>query len=482
MKELKDNLTLMTDFYELTMANGYLNSDKAEQIVYFDVFYRTNPDNGGFSIFAGLDSVVKYIQNLKFTSEDIKYLKSLKIFSEKFLKYLETFKFTGDVYSVTEGTIIFPNEPVMTIRGKIIEVQFLETFVLNAINFQSLIATKANRIVRAANGKAISEFGARRAHSPLGATLGARSAIIGGCQSTSNTLTGILYDAKVSGTMAHSWVQLFDSEFLAFKAYCECYPDNVVLLIDTYDTLNEGIYNAIKAFDEVLKPLNKRPIGVRIDSGDIAYLSKKLRKILDGSGYKDCLIVASNSLDEFIIESLERQKAPINLYGVGERLITSKSSPIFDGVYKLVAVEKNGKIIPKIKISDTSQKTTTPHFKKLYRLYDSESQKALADLICVHDETFDNKEPLELFDPVDTWKRKVFTNFTIRELFVPIFKQGKLVYKLPNILDIQKYAKTEIERLWDEVKRFENPHSYYVDLSEKLYKIKEELLNKKGKR
>ncbi len=473
------NFTLMCDFYELTMANGYFQSDIKDQICYFDVFFRTIPDGGGFAIAAGLEQVLEYIKNIHFTEDEIAYLRSKKCFSEEFLEYLKTFRFTGDIYSVKEGTVIFPKEPIMIVRGNAIEAQFLETFVLSALNHNSLIATKANRIVRASNKHAISEFGARRAHGPLAATYGARAAYIGGCVGTSNVLTDYLFNVPVTGTMAHSWVQMFDTEYLAFKKYCEVYPDDVVLLVDTFDILRSGVPNAIKAFNEVLKPLGKRPKGIRIDSGDIAYYSRKAREMLDKAGYEDCKIVASNSLDEYIIRDLFFQDAKVDSFGVGERLITSKNSPVFDGVYKLAAVEKNNIIIPKIKISENVEKITNPHFKKVYRLISNDTNKAIADLITVYDEKVP-EGPIEIFDPEVTWKRQMVDNYHVQELLVQVVKDGEVIYETPSMKDIQEYCKSQVKELWDEVKRFENPHNFYVDLSQKLWDIKDDLL-KKGK-
>lgn len=476
------NYTMMCDFYELTMANGYFETGLKDQICYFDVFYRRIPDGGGFAIFAGLEQVVDYIKNLHFEKSDIEFLRSKKIFSEAFLKYLETFKFTGDIYSIKEGTPIFPYEPVMIIRAKAIEAQFVETFILSEINHQSLIATKSSRIVRASENRAISEFGARRAHGAEAAILGARAAYIGGASSTSCTMTGILFDVPVSGTMAHSWVQMFGDEYEAFKKYCEIYPDNAVLLVDTYNVLKSGVPNAIKAFDEVLKPQGYRPKGIRLDSGDIAYLSKVCRKMLDNAGYPDCKIIASNSLDEYIIRDLAFQNDKVDSFGVGERLITSKSHPVFDGVYKLAAVEdEKGNIIPRIKVSENIEKITNPHFKKVYRLFDRDNHKATADLICVYDEVIDDTKPLEIFDPLATWKRKTLTNYYAQELLIPVFKDGELVYDLPNIHEIKNYCQQQLSTLWDEVTRFECPHNYYVDLSQKLWDIKNEMVNKESK-
>lgn len=469
------NFTLMCDFYELTMANGYFQSNIKDQICYFDVFYRRTPDQGGFAIAAGLDQVLNYIKNLHFNEDEIEFLRKKKCFSEEFLEYLKTFKFTGDIYAVKEGTVIFPKEPIMIVRSNAIEAQFIETYVLSVINHSSLIATKANRIVRASEKHSISEFGARRAHGPLSATLGARAAFIGGVSSTSNVLTDYLYGVPASGTMAHSWIQMFDTEYLAFKTYCEVYPDNVVLLVDTYNILKSGVPNAIKAFNEVLKPLGKRPKGIRLDSGDIAYYSRKAREMLDEAGYEDCKIVASNSLDEYIIRDLFFQEAKVDSFGVGERLITSKSSPVFDGVYKLVAVEKNGVIIPKIKISENVEKITNPHFKKIYRLISKDTNKAIADVLTLWDEEI-TEEPFEIFDPEATWKRKLVENFYVQELLVQVVKGGEVIYKTPSMQEIQDYCKSQVKQLWDEVKRFENPHNYYVDLSQKLWDIKNSLL------
>lgn len=470
------NLTLMCDFYELTMMNGYFELGMADKICYFDVFYRNVPDNGGFAIACGLEQIIEYVQNLHFTEEDLAYLRAKQTFSEKFLDYLKNFHFSGDIYAVREGTPVFPNEPIMTVRAKAAEAQLLETYILATINHQSLIATKASRIVRAANGRAISEFGARRAHGAEAATLGARAAYIAGVIGTSNTLTDRLFHVPATGTMAHSWVQMFDSELEAFRKYCEIYPDNALLLVDTYNSLKSGVPNAILAFDEVLKPLGKRPKGIRLDSGDIAYQSKKARKMLDQAGYPDCQIFASNSLDENLIRDLIYQDAKVDFFGVGERLITSKSSPVFGGVYKLVAVEEDGKIIPKIKISENLEKITTPHYKKVYRLFDRDTNKAEADLITVYDETVDDSQPYELFDPQATWKRKILSNFRKEELLVPVFLGGKNTYQTPSLQEIRKYCLEQINTLWDEVIRFENPHNYYVDLSQKLWDIKDQLL------
>ena len=476
------NKTLLCDFYELTMANGYFELGKVDEIAYFDLFFRRVPDGGGFAIAAGLEQVIEYIKELRFTDEDVEFLRSKGLFSEEFLEYLRTFRFTGDIYAVPEGTPVFPGEPLLTVRAPAIEAQFIETFLLLSINHQTLIATKANRIVRAADGRAVAEFGSRRAQGAHGAVLGARAAYIGGCSSTACTVSDKDFGVPVSGTMAHSWVQMFDTEYEAFVSYCKLYPRNVTLLVDTYDVLKSGVPNAIRAFKEVLLPMGITKCAIRLDSGDITYLSKKARKMLDEAGLYDCKIIASNSLDENIIRDIILQGAKIDAFGVGERLITSKSAPVFGGVYKLVAQEKDGEIVPKIKISENTEKITTPHFKKIYRIYDRETKKAMADLLTVYDEVLDGKTPLEIFDPVETWKKKTFTDYTLRELLVPVFKNGECVYISPSTEEIREYCKSEIEGLWDEVKRFENPHKYYVDLSERLWKIKHELLVKKAEK
>lgn len=478
--KIKNNYTMMTDFYELTMANGYFESGKKDEICYFDVFFRTIPDKAGYAICAGLEQVIDYIQNLHFDEEDINFLRNKNCFSEEFLQYLSTFKFQGDIYAIPEGTPIFPNEPLLIIRGNAIEAQFIETFVLAEINHQTLIATKTNRIVRAANGRAISEFGARRAHGAEAAILGARAAYIGGCASTSNVQTDLTYNVPSGGTMAHSWIQMFGDEYEAFKQYCKIYPDNALLLVDTYDVIKSGVPNAIKAFNEILLPMGKRPKGIRLDSGDIAYLSKKCRKMLDEAGFTDCKIFVSNSLDEYIIRDLLFQGAKIDAFGVGERLITSKSDPVFDGVYKLAAVEDDeGNIIPRIKISENVGKITTPHFKKVYRFYSKQSHKAEADLLSIYNEELDFTKPIELFDPMATWKRKILDDYEVEELLKPIFIQGKLVYNYPTIEEIRSYCHKQVESLWDEVTRFENPHNYYVDLTQKLWDVKQQLLMSK---
>ncbi len=474
------NNTLLCDFYELTMANGYFELGKRDEIAYFDVFFRKVPDGGGFAIAAGLEQVIEYIESLKFTDEDIDFLRSKGIFLDGFLDYLKEFKFTGDIYAVPEGTPIFPGEPIMTVKAPSIEAQFIETFLLLCLNHQSLIATKANRVVRAADGRPVAEFGSRRAQGADGAVLGARAAYIGGCSATACTISDRDYAIPATGTMAHSWVQMFDTEYEAFESYCKMYPQNATLLVDTYDVLKSGVPNAIKAFKTVLEPLGIKKCGIRLDSGDITYLSKKARKMLDEAGLTECKIVVSNSLDENIIRDIILQGAKIDSFGVGERLITAKSNPVFGGVYKLVAKEEDGKVVPKIKISENPEKITNPHFKKVYRIYDNENGKAIADLLCVYDEIVDESLPLELFDPIETWKKKTVENYTARELHIPIFKNGKCVYKSPHISEIRDYCMAQVETLWDEVKRFENPHKYYVDLSQKLWDIKRELLVHKG--
>lgn len=467
---------LITDFYELTMANGYYSTGYRDRIAYFDVFFRDVPDNGGYAVFAGLEQVIDYIENIRFSDEDIEFLRSKNTFDEDFLNYLKTFRFTGDIYAMPEGTPIFPNEPVLTVRAPAIEAQIIETYLLLALNHQSLIATKAARITQAAKGRAVLEFGARRAQGESAAVVGARAAYIGGCAGSSNVLTDKLYGVPASGTMAHSWVQMFDTEYDAFASYCRKYPNNAVLLVDTYSVLKSGIPNAIRCFKEILVPMGIKKFGIRLDSGDITYLSNEARRMLDEAGLPQCTICVSNSLDEYIIEDLFLQGACIDTFGVGERLITARSQPIFGFVYKLAAVEHEGRITPKIKISENVSKITNPHFKKVYRLFDNRTGKAIADQLCVYDEVIDDSKPLEIFDPDATWKKKTITNFTAKELLVPIFKSGKLVYKKPTLDEIKNYCAQQRELLWNEVKRFENPHDYYVDMSQKLWDIKHELL------
>lgn len=476
MKINERNLTLLCDFYELTMARGYFHSDIKDKIAYFDVFFRRVPDGGGYAIFAGLEQIIEYIKSIKFEKSDIEYLRSKGIFDEEFLAYLENFRFTGDIYSVPEGTVIFPNEPIMIIKSPAIEAQFIETFVLLTINHQCLIATKASRIVRSAQGRAVSEFGARRAHGADASIYGSRASYIGGCASTSCALADKMFGARASGTMAHSWVQMFDSEYEAFKAYLTLYPKNPTLLIDTYDVLGSGMPNAIKAFKECLSIEEQQSIAVRLDSGDITYLTKKIRKMLDNAGLTKCKIVVTNSLDEYIIRDLLLQGACVDIFGVGERLITAKSESVFGGVYKLCATEENGKITPKIKISENTAKITNPDFKGFYRFYSKETGKAEADLLTVHNEIIDENAPYELFDPDFTWKRKTIENYTLREMLQPIFVSGKCVYNSPSLDEIRENCKRELDTMWDEVLRFENPHNYYVDLSQRLWDEKHMLL------
>lgn len=473
----KLNLTMLCDFYELTMGNGYFQTGYKDRICYFDVFFRKCPDNGGFAIAAGLEQIIDYIRNLRFDPADIEYLRSRDMFSPEFLDYLKDFRFTGDIWAVPEGTPIFPHEPIITVRAPAIEAQLIETFLLLVINHQSLIATKANRVVRAAEGRTVLEFGSRRAQGSDAAILGARAAYIGGCHGTACTISDQLYGVKAGGTMAHAWVQMFDSEYEAFKAYCQMYPNNAVLLVDTYNTLHSGVPNAIKAFNEVLKPMGITKCGIRMDSGDMAYLTQKARKMLDDAGWTDCQISVSNSLDEYIIQDLLRQGAQIDMFGVGERLITARSEPVFGGVYKLAAVEdEDGTIQPKIKISENVGKITNPHYKKLYRFFGNDTGKAIADYLCIHDEVVDDSKDMEIFDPEATWKTKTVYNFTAKELQVPIFQKGELVYQSPSLEEIREYCQQQVDTLWDEVKRFDNPHTYYVDLSKKLWEVKYNML------
>lgn len=459
------------------MGNGYLLSGKKDMQACFDLYFRKVPDNGGFAIAAGLSEMIEFLEQLHFGKEDIEYLRSKNQFSEEFLQYLADFKFECDVYAVPEGTPIFPNEPLVTVKGPAIQAQLLETMLLLTINHQSLIATKANRIVRAAQGRPVFEFGSRRAQGSNAAILGARAAFVGGCAGTACACCEQLYGIPAVGTMAHSWIQMYDSELEAFEAYARYYPDNCILLVDTYNVIKSGIPNAIKAYENVLKPLGKRLKGIRIDSGDITYLTKKVRKMLDAAGLTDCTIFISNSLDEYIIRDILLQGASIDSFGVGERLITSKSEPVFGGVYKLVATEKDGKYVPKIKLSENVEKITTPGYKKVYRLFSNESGNMIADLIALYDEEFDFTKPITLFDPVYTWKKKTFENYRVEEILKPIYEKGKLVYKTPTVMESKKYCAEQVGRLWDEVKRFENPQTYYVDLSQKLWDVKHSLLS-----
>lgn len=473
---IKRNLTMLTDFYQITMGNGYLLKNMKDTIGYFEMFFRKIPDRGGFVIVAGLEQAIEYLGNLKFTEEDIAFLRNKGIFSEEFLTYLREFKFSCDVWAVPEGTPVFPNEPLLTIRGPIIECQFIETMILLTINHQSLIATKSNRVVRAAEGRTVLEFGSRRAQGYDGALLGARAAYIGGCHGTSCTLADIEYGVPALGTMSHSWVQSFENEYEAFKAYSECYPTECNLLIDTYNVLKSGIENAIKINEEFLKPKGNSLKSVRIDSGDIAYLSKKVRKRLDEVGLKNCKIIVSSSLDEYLIRDIIGQKAKVDSFGVGENLITSKTSPVLGGVYKLVAIEKDGEITPKIKVSESPEKVINPGYKKLYRFYNKKNGKAIGDLLTLPEEVIDESNEYTLFDPVYTWKKTIVKDYSVRELQVQIYEKGKLVYELPTLKAIREYSKKEIESLWEEMLRFEFPQKYYVDLSKKLWTMKMEML------
>ncbi|GAA0116257.1 nicotinate phosphoribosyltransferase [Clostridium senegalense] len=471
------NLTMLVDFYELTMMNGYLKNNVQDVVAYFDMYFRRIPDGGGYCIMAGVEQAIDFLKGLNFTKDDIDYLREKDIFNEEFLKYLEDFKFECDVWAIPEGTPVFPGEPLVTVRGPVMQAQFIETMLLLTINHQTLIATKAARICEAAKGRPVMEFGSRRAQGYDGAIYGARAAIIGGCNSTACTIAEEMFKVPAIGTMAHSWIQLFKNEYEAFKAWANTYPDNTVLLVDTYNVLKSGVPNAIKVFNEVLKPLGKRPKAVRIDSGDITYLTKEVRKMLDDAGYEDVKITVSNSLDEFIINSVIENGAPIDSFGVGERLITAKSEPVFGGVYKLVGIEEDGKIVPKIKISENIEKITNPSFKRTYRIFDKYTDKAIADLICTHDEVIDINEPLEIFHPTFTWKRKRIKDYYIKDLMVQVFEKGKQVYTSPSVMEIREYARVERNKLWSEVLRIQNPHAYYVDLSKNLWELKENLLN-----
>ena len=477
MKIDNRNLTMIMDLYELTMANGIFAGENKDTITYFDMFFRRVPDNGGFAIMAGIEQLIDYLNNLHFDDDDIEYLENLHLFSADFIDYLRNFKFSCDVWAVPEGTPIFPQEPIVTVRGPAMQAMMVETMLLLTVNHQSLIATKTNRIVTAADGRPVMEFGARRAQGPDAAYYGARAAIIGGCVGTSDIKTAKDYGVIASGTMAHSWVQLFPDEYTAFKTYAELYPDSCLLLVDTYNVINSGLPNAIKVFNEVLAPLGKRPLGIRIDSGDITYISKKARKILDDAGYPDCKICVSNSLDEYLIRDMIFQGAKVDSYGVGERLITASSEAVFGGVYKLAATEKDGVVTPKIKISENTAKITLPGIKIPWRLYDRKTGKAIADVITLNHEKIDDSEPYEIFDPVYTWKRKIVTDFVAKKLQVQIFDGGKQVYSSPSLKEIAKYREEAVGSLWDEVKRFEKPHNYYVDLSEDLWNLRNDLLN-----
>ena len=475
---INHNLTMLTDFYEITMANGYFMNGFQDKIAYFDMFFRKIPDGGGYAIMCGVQQLIEYLERLRFTDEDIEFLRSKNIFDEGFLSYLRNFKFSCDVWAVPEGTPIFPGEPIVTVRGPVIQAQFIETMVLLCINHQSLIATKANRISRAADGRAVMEFGSRRAQGFDGAVYGARAAYVGGCCGTACTICDQKFGVPALGTMAHSWVQLFDSELDAFRAYAKEYPSNCTLLVDTYNVLKSGIPNAIKVFNEVLVPQGYRPAGIRIDSGDITYLSRKARKMLDAAGFEDCKICVSNSLDEYIIRDMLIQGAQVDSFGVGERLITSSSEPVFGGVYKLAGVEnEDGSITPKIKISENVAKITTPCFKDLWRLFDRETGKAIADVITLHGEKIDDSQPYEIFDPEHTWKRKLVENFRAVNLRQQLFKNGESISQPRDLQEIKTYCAAQVDTLWDEVTRFENPHEYYVDLSQNLWDIKNRLIS-----
>lgn len=474
------NLTLLTDLYEMTMMQGYFKSANHDVAV-FDAFYRKNPCDGGYAICAGLDQVIDYIKNLHFSAEDISYLRGLHIFDEDFLSYLETFRFSGDIYAIPEGTLIFPREPLIKVIAPIMEAQLVETAILNIINHQSLIATKAARVCYAAGSDGVMEFGLRRAQGPDSGTYGARAAVIGGCKGTSNVLAGQLFDVPVLGTHAHSWIMSFPDEYTAFKTYANLYPSACILLVDTYDTLKSGVPHAIRVFREMREagiPLTY--YGVRIDSGDLAYLSKQIRKMLDDAGFPDAVISASNDLDEYLIESLKLQGAEITSWGVGTNLITAKDNPAFGGVYKMAAIQKeDGNFVPKIKISENSEKITNPGNKTIYRIYDKATGKIRADLICLADETFDEACDMNLFDPNEPWKKTRIAGgtYTLRKLLVPVFENGKCVYDSPKVMDIQAACTKEKDTIWDETKRFVNPSRIYVDLSDKLYRLKHDLLN-----
>ena len=472
------NLSLVMDFYELTMSQCYFNSEARERIVTFDLFYRKNPDNGGYAVFAGLEEIIGYIQNLHFEDEDIAYLRSLHKFSDAFLDYLRHFIFTGDIYAIKEGTPVFPYEPLIRVRAKIIEAQLLETAMLLCVNHQTLIATKARRIVKAAKGRAIMEFGARRAHNFDAANYGARAAYIGGVAGTATTYAGQKFGMPVLGTMAHSFVQSFDNEYDAFLAYAKTYPDSCTVLLDTYDTLKSGLPNAIRVAKEYLEPNGYRMQGVRIDSGDMAYLSKKIRKALDAAGMEDCNIVVSNSLDEYLIQSLISQGAQINSMGVGENLVCSKSTPVFGGVCKMSAVYEDEKMIPKIKVSENVEKVTNPAFKDLYRIYDKETMKAIGDIMTVHGEVLDPNQDLTIYHQMNSWKNKTIPagTYIIKDLLEPIFINGELVYDVPELSAIRDYSEAEFSHMWDEILRFEYPQTYYVDLSKKLLDLKLKML------
>lgn len=471
----KVNEAMLIDFYELTMANGYLESGRRDQVVYFDLYYRNNPDGGGYALFAGLESIVDFIDGFRFHQEDIDFFRSKKIFSDEFLDYLTNFKFSGDIYAFPEGSVVFPNDPLLTVRAPIIEAQLFETYLLQIINHQTLIATKASRIQYAAKERIVLEMGARRAHGLTSSLNGAKAAYIGGVAATSNVLADQFYGVPSGGTMAHSWVQMFESEYEAFKTYAEIYPEASTFLVDTYDVLKSGVPNAIKVIKDVLIPKGIKRYSIRIDSGDLTYLSKKARILLDEAGLKECSITVSNSLDERLIKDLIIQGAPIDIFGVGERLITAKSDPVFGSVYKLVAVEENGEVIPKIKVSENIEKITTPHFKTVYRIVGSDGLFK-ADLIALHDEVFDESKPLTIFDQINTWKKKTYEDYRLIKMRQPIYLSGKRVYELPSLNTVRQYAKEQLDALWSEVRRFDYPHKFYVDLSQSLWDIKYQML------
>jgi len=481
----RQNLTLMTDLYELTMMQGYFKNKDRNETVIFDAFYRSNPMNSGYSICAGVQQIIEYIKDLKFTEDDIAYLRSLGIFEEEFLTYLSNFKFSGDIYAIPEGSVMFPREPMIKVIAPIMEAQLIETAILNIMNHQSLIATKASRVCYAAKGDGVMEFGLRRAQGPDAGTYGARAAMIGGCVGTSNVLAGRLFDVPVMGTHAHSWIMSFPDEYTAFKTYADMYPNACTLLVDTYDTLKSGVPNAIRVFTEMREAgIIPKKYGIRLDSGDLAYLSKKARKMLDDAGFTDAVISASNDLDEFLIDSLKTQGAAITSWGVGTHLITSKDWPSFGGVYKLAAImNKEGKFIPKIKLSENTEKVTNPGNKTIYRVYEKETGKIKADIICLVDDVMNENEPLLLFDPVEPWKKTLLQpgTYTLREMLIPIFKNGECVYESPKVMDIRAYCQEELETLWEETKRLVNPHQMHVDLSPRLYDIKIDLLDQMGR-
>jgi len=472
----KHSFSMLMDFCELFMANGYFDNAGAGEQVYFDMFFRKIPDNGGFAIMAGTEQFAEYIEGLGFSSGDIEYLAGMGNFSPEFLRYLENFRFSGDIWAVPEGTPVFPGEPIVTVRATAVDAQLIETMLLSYVNYQSLVATKANRVVRAASGHEVLEIGSRRAHGPQSALLGARAAYIGGCEATACVLAAQKYDIPLMETMSHAWVQLFDSELEAFRAYARKYPDNCSLIVDTYNVLGSGIPNAIQAFREEVVPRGYRPKSIRIDSGDIAYITKKGRKMLDQAGFLDCRIIASNSLDEYVIRDMLMQGAKADIFGVGERLITAASDPVFPGVYKLCAVERGGRIIPKIKLSENTSKITLPGFKCLWRLFDRDTGKAIADVITLFDEIIDDSREYELFDPEHTWKRKKVGNFVARRLHKQIFKAGECVAEFPQTSEVREYCRAQIDTLWEEVLRFENPHKYYVDYSQRLWDLRHDMI------